>query len=143
MGKTAINPGVTLKKFGFLSILLICGQISFAKMSTGLTCVFTEPFIEINIQNLKTAPWYELGALVYFQDQRDGNSSLTGNITSSDFKLGTHHLRFSGAELGTYLLKINTDEKGSDGMSDKVYNYNAVLESEYGHQIVVGGCDLQ
>lgn len=89
-----------------------------------LTCYFTEPFLQVKIDTTK-----ELATIFEY-----GEKSLEfpiQNLEPGD--------KVSTADFGPYTLVFTEDGQGSDGMSDVIYPYSAVLKQN-GKNDLHGGC---
>ena len=121
--KTLFSP------LGIVAILLVGIQ---AKAEI-FTCNFTEPFVTVKADSL--AKTMAITALGETEFNKDGSEKATFDII--DGKNGI--LRVSNLTK-TLTLTINLVERGNDGMSDKVYDQDVILDTT-GIEKLRGGCD--
>lgn len=121
------------KLFYSLSLLFT----SFTYANSSYECFFTEPFITINIIASSNST-ERTGDTVEFSRNTNLNTS---SVKESSELSGVLSLTFDGDEKSNYVLEINKLIKGSDGMSDKVYSFDAVLKKSNSQFKLIGGCD--
>ena len=119
-----------MKKTAILALTLLATQAASA-MSTApyLTCTFTEPFITLKLQVVNGK--YETVREINPEDQ-------PGTL----YKIGSRE-NFGSVMILTYsdkILKVDFMKDGSDGMSDKIYSAEGILNP--GDNQLYGGCEL-
>lgn len=114
-----------MKKIGLALISVLAFQ-SVAQADV-IACSFTEPFITVQL-DLAT------GDLV--------RNVIGDKVTSTKAMVGAKGDNIVLVESvdGSVNLEIHLDKKGSDGMSDRIYDYEGILNDKtFGK--VFGGCD--
>lgn len=117
-------------KTAIAALILVAAQ-SASAMSTApyLTCTFTEPFITLKLQVINGK----------FENVREITpEDLKGTV----YKIGSRE-NFGAVTILTYsdkILRIDYAKDGSDGMSDKIYSEEAILNP--GENALYGGCEL-
>lgn len=104
-----------------------------------MTCVFTEPFIAYEI--------HEDGKLIYSEAVMEDKKNLTGKVKIMGPFLnskGNLSYKLEGIEAfdeSKFVMDIELNAAGSDGMSDQVYPFDAKIKNFYGQgRDLWGGC---
>lgn len=102
-----------------IALLFITGYAN----AESIHCTFTEPFISVSYNSDTN--------IVKINSADTGNSELTGDLS---FQKGGI-LRISMEGLSQY-IDVNLNKEGSDGMSDFIYPFEAVIS-----ETIFGGCE--
>lgn len=98
--------------------------LSHVASAESIYCTFTEPFISVSYNSDTNK------VKVSTPDQ--GSVELTGKVTFD--KGGLIHITSEGLN---HKLTVNTTKEGSDGMSDFVYPFEGVINTDQ----IYGGCE--
>jgi uncharacterized membrane protein len=113
----------------FFSLLPIAATAASGLNDEMITCSFTEPFLTVKVQSDLVEQIIPGSRQVFLVSNRADNS------------LGDIDLVYTGLDAQgavTHNLKLKLDNAGTDGVSDYVYPYSAVLDGSY-----LGGCSTK
>ncbi|MEK2688265.1 hypothetical protein [Bdellovibrio sp. GT3] len=147
-----------MKTLIFATLLLI-GTSAFAGPATPpvgervtLHCTFTEPFFNITIVGFDVYEGYTTGIVnkgdvVIYQDpytSEDGVYRKETTVLAASTKEENVVVKFDlGEPLGMLVLHMDRQEKGSDGMSDEVYDMSVTSIHLNGSRLSnIGGCNF-
>lgn len=115
------------------TILIAALTVSQFAQADIIKCVFTEPFYGLTYSTTQST-------LTKDEFADDGNPVLTKtkNVSFQIKDAGRFDLMDSK---GKVLVELHLNKNGSDGMSDRVYPYEAIVMGEDGKPTLsVGGC---
>ncbi|WP_413557578.1 hypothetical protein [Bdellovibrio sp. HCB209] len=148
-----------MKALIFATLLLV-GASAFAAPATPqvgqrvtLHCTFTEPFFDITIVGFDIYEGYTTGIVnqgdaVIYQDpftSEDGVYRKETTVLAASTNKKNVVVKFDlGEPLGMLALHMDRQEKGSDGMSDEVYDMSVTSIHLNGSRLSnIGGCNFE